>query len=179
MKKVNIGCGTNKLSGWENYDIELDIRKPLPFNDNSVDFYFAEHVVEHIDYKEVWNFFEEVHRTLKNGGVIRIVVPSIIKQLNSSEKPEFNNYLEFYNKRGWSDKSLKGVSKSILFGHQHRSAWSEDLMVGMLKVIGFDSNVSELYHSKYEELSNLEGHWKVVGKEINDLESICVEAIKK
>jgi len=186
MKKVNIGCGTNKIEGWENYDVNtatgaeiLDIRNPLPFGDNTVDFYFAEHVVEHVNYKQAWDFFDEAYRTMKSGSVMRIIVPCIIKQYESRNSPDFKDYIEYYNKRGWSDKTLKGVSKSVLFNHEHEMAWSKDLMVGMLNVIGFEAYESELYISKYPELSNLEGHWRVVGKKINDLEALCVEAIKK
>jgi len=56
--KLNIGCGTVKFPGWINIDIEtnadlvLDIRRGLPFDNNSVDFIYCEHFIEHISYKE-------------------------------------------------------------------------------------------------------------------------------
>jgi predicted SAM-dependent methyltransferase len=55
MLKVQFSCGKNKFDGWLNTDIcgdvdkIVDITKPLPFEDNSVDFLFQEHGLEHID----------------------------------------------------------------------------------------------------------------------------------
>lgn len=48
MRKIQFGCGGNKLDGWENYDRDVNISKPLPFEDNSIRFIFAEHVLEHV-----------------------------------------------------------------------------------------------------------------------------------
>ena len=76
--KVNLGCGKNKLEGWENYDSEVDLGKKLPFDDDSIEYIFAEHVVEHLSTHEAYDFFDECFRTLKPSGVVRIVVPSII-----------------------------------------------------------------------------------------------------
>lgn len=179
MKKINLGCGTNKLPGWDNYDYDLDITKPLPFEDNSIDYIFMEHVIEHVTYKESWDFFKEANRVLKPGGKIRIITPSILKQLSNINTKGFDDYIEyFYNRRWTNEKNIKGVAESILFGHGHRQAWSEDLLVGCLKILGFKSYISKLYSSEDPILCNLEGHWKVVGKNINDMDSICVEGIK-
>ena len=70
MKKINFGCGGNFLEGWENYDAEVDITKPLPFEDSSTDFILAEHVYEHIKPREGILFLRECHRILKPTGVI-------------------------------------------------------------------------------------------------------------
>ncbi len=58
--KLHVGCGNNRLPGWLNYDKGVDIRRPLPFPDDSMDFVFAEHVVEHITAREAWRFLREV-----------------------------------------------------------------------------------------------------------------------
>ncbi|NBW21092.1 MAG: methyltransferase domain-containing protein [Caulobacteraceae bacterium] len=78
MMKLNLGCGGNILQGWENHDSDLDISKPLPHEDNSIDFIFAEHVCEHLTTPDVVRFFMEAYRILKDGGTIRIAVPSVV-----------------------------------------------------------------------------------------------------
>ena len=63
--------------------------------------------------------------------------------------------------------------------HGHKSLWSHDLLICLLNSIGFSAYSSKLYTSKFEELKNIEGHHKVIGKDFNDIETICVEAIKQ
>ena len=75
--KLNFGCGSNRLPGWENHDAEVDIASPLPFPDSHAHFIFAEHCVEHIDYYAALAFFKECRRILKPGGVLRLAIPSI------------------------------------------------------------------------------------------------------
>jgi len=73
MRKIQFGCGGNRLNGWENYDYEIDISKPLPFNNDSVDAILAEHVLEHINIHQAWNFIEECYRILKKDAVKSII----------------------------------------------------------------------------------------------------------
>ena len=74
--KLNIGCGKAKLSGWVNIDIEpgadlvIDVKKGLPFDDNSVDFIYSEHVLEHLIFEEGEGVLREFERCLKGGGVV-------------------------------------------------------------------------------------------------------------
>jgi len=179
QKKINLGCGTNKLPGWDNYDMDLDITKPLPFENNSVDYIFMEHVIEHITYEDSWNFFIEVNRVLKPGGIIRIITPSIVKQYQNKDNKNLNKYIDYFYSRNWiKQKNIKSIAESILFGHGHKQAWSEDLLSCCLNILGFNAAPVSLYISDDPNLCNLEGHWKVVGKEINDIDSICVEGKK-
>jgi predicted SAM-dependent methyltransferase len=77
--KLNLGCGGNVLAGFENHDIDMDITKPLPHKDGSVDFILAEHVVEHITGPEAFRFMKECYRVLCSGGTLRICVPELAR----------------------------------------------------------------------------------------------------
>ena len=79
--KVQLGCGNCYIKGWLNTDksplvkrdMFVDLEKPLPFKDNSVDEIIANHVLEHIN-----NFIplvKEMHRICKRGAKIYIRVP--------------------------------------------------------------------------------------------------------
>jgi len=81
---LNLGSGGKGLPGWINIELMrapdttlcLDIRKPLPFADASVGRIMAEHVVEHLDYRQdIPRVFKDWHRILQPGGVVRISVP--------------------------------------------------------------------------------------------------------
>src|SRR5437868_928144 len=79
--KLNLGAGGNILAGWHNHDLDMDITKRLPFDDNTIDAIFIEHCLEHVHLHDAMRFLEEAHRVLVPGGMIRITVPSIVKAM--------------------------------------------------------------------------------------------------
>ena len=89
-KKVmlNVGCGTDYKKGWinvdnntdnniEKLDLNWDLRNPLPFEDNSVDFIFNEHFMEHLTVEQAIQANRDLLRVLKPGGVLRIAMPDL------------------------------------------------------------------------------------------------------
>ena len=174
MKKINLGCGNNRLDGWENHDIDVDITKTLPYQDEAVDLLFIEHCVEHITHREAFRFFQEVRRVLKKGGTFRIVVPSVVK-VAAIEDPR---YFHFINNAGWGAASKEGAVEAILFQHGHQCIWSMEAMLGILNALGFAAKPVEIGESENRDLVGVEGHGKIIGNYFNGLESIAVEAIK-
>lgn len=175
MRKINFGCGGNRLEGWENFDMECDIRTRLPFDDNSVNFILAEHVVEHVTIQEAWNFFEECMRILKPGGAARIGVPDI-------ERIWFNwtpAYGQAVKAGGHGDETLKASIRAAIFEHGHKTAWTQALLRVVLTSIGFNPvTIRRPGLSEIPALENVEGHWKVVGKDIASIETSICEAFK-
>lgn len=54
-----------------------DLRRGIPFPDDSADVVYHSHVLEHLDRDVVPGFLAEVRRVLKPGGIHRIVVPDL------------------------------------------------------------------------------------------------------
>jgi len=54
-----------------------DIRKTLPFNDNTFDNIYAMHVIEHLHPQEGLIFMQEIKRVLKPQGICRISTPDL------------------------------------------------------------------------------------------------------
>jgi predicted SAM-dependent methyltransferase len=55
----------------------LDIGRPLPFEDGSVDWVYAEHLVEHVTLPVAIGWLAEVRRVLAPGGLLRLTTPDL------------------------------------------------------------------------------------------------------
>lgn len=172
--KLNLGCGDNKLAGWENHDADVDIRKTLPWDDDSVDLLFIEHCMEHVTYHQAVQFLEEVHRILKPGGVLRVTVPSI-EQVIQCEDGAYHKFTAQWG----GETSRRGAARALIFSHGHLQAWTASLMRATLTYAGF-INLSEQTpgQSGNPLLRNLEGHGKIIGERFNRIESMPFEATK-
>ena len=79
-----------KLKDLPNNILVHDLKKGIPFENNSVDVAYSSHVLEHIDRVFVLGFLKENYRVLKPLGIIRIVVPDLYLLMIK--------YLENYNR---------------------------------------------------------------------------------
>lgn len=172
--KINLGCGTNKLAGWENHDDEVDITKPLPWAEGAADFIFIEHCVEHVSFHQAIGFFEEAFRVLRPGGVLRVTVPSIEKIALTSTP----DYWKFAAKWG-GEATWKGAMRAILFAHGHQMGWTASAMRYSLAYAGFvDIEAREVGESPHAALRGAEGHGVVIGRAFNEIESMPFDATK-
>ena len=82
---LNLGCGQHRHPDWTNADLEpagsdvipCDLRQPLPFTAESFTAVYAAHVLEHLWPVEAHRLLGEMHRVLRPGGTVRIVVPDL------------------------------------------------------------------------------------------------------
>jgi predicted SAM-dependent methyltransferase len=86
MKKLlNLGCGGRFHPAWTNLDfvstgpgvIAHDLKHRLPFSDSVFDAVYHSHVLEHFSKDQALSFLKECNRVLKEGGIIRVVVPDL------------------------------------------------------------------------------------------------------
>ena len=81
--KLHLGCGTVRLDGWINIDLEtradlaLDVRRPLPFKDGAARLIYHEHLMEHLTVEEGCAGLRDWFRLLGPGGVLRIATPDL------------------------------------------------------------------------------------------------------
>jgi predicted SAM-dependent methyltransferase len=85
MKYLNLGCGSRYLDGWMNLDISpvspyvqaCNLLNGIPFPDNTFEFVYHSHLLEHIPRSRSADILKECCRVLKPGCVIRVVVPDL------------------------------------------------------------------------------------------------------
>jgi len=161
--KLHVGCGNVKLLGWVNIDVEpgaadliIDVRKGLPFDDNSVDFIYNEHFIEHLTYEEGQKVLKEFWRVLKKGGVLRIATPDldyIINKYMSNRKDQ-----DWLSWPEYSFIKTRGEMLNVSFrwwGHKY--LYNEEDLRRQLDRANFKKIIRcEWGKSKYVELSGLE-----------------------
>lgn len=160
IKMVHLGCGSKILKGWINIDsiegeniLKHDLRKPLPFNDNSINFFFSEHFFEHLKKGEGIFLLKEIYRCLKQGGINRMSVPD----LDYLIKNYLDNNLDAYSRVGFKPKTRCDMLNEGIRRWNHQYLYNKDELMLVQKEAGF-SSVSFVKHkvSNYNELNNIE-----------------------
>ena len=89
------------------YVFDLASNKPLPFEDNSVQFFYSSHTIEHIPQERCQHIFNEIYRCLKYNGAVRLTMPDFDKGYEAFA----NNNENFFK------KSTKGDNIEERFLH--------------------------------------------------------------
>jgi len=87
--RLHLGAGKRKFPGFIHIDLcdykHIDYKTSVDdlsmFNDSSVDYIYASHVLEYFDRDEVKKVLKEWRRVMKKGAKIRIAVPDFTKLL--------------------------------------------------------------------------------------------------
>jgi len=145
---LNLGGGSNTLDGCLTVDITpradayVDITKPLPFADNSIDAIFCEEVIEHVELQLGSQLLKECWRILKPGGVIRLTTPDL----------------------NWF---ASGVSQStitcdeineIFYNHGHRYLYTQEALSLNCQEVGFTNLKISKYQDSDSQLGYLDSH---------------------
>lgn len=170
--KLHIGCGNVYKEGWINIDnneyndikkldLELDLVNPLPFPDNSVDFIFNEHFLEHLTVDEGKRAVSEFMRVLKPQGVLRIAMPSLktsIAHYTKSREQWLADTKELFEKFHLTYIKTQAEHLNIAFREWgHKWLYDEEELVRRIEELGFKNYVfCELHKSVHAPLNNLE-----------------------
>lgn len=154
--RLHLGCGPHNLDGWINIDNQpypgvdrvLDVREGLPFE--SVSLIFAEHFIEHLDYRAAAMLLRECRRVLCDEGVLRLSTPNLdwvwashYQRLLTPEEEILGCFAINRAFRGW--------------GHQF--LYNCGTLAATLREAGFRNVVRcEYGESAHDELRGLERH---------------------
>jgi predicted SAM-dependent methyltransferase len=160
-----------RLKFWKKYDqrpkidLELDLRYPIPCDDNMIDGVYSGHTLEHLTMNEAISLLKETYRILKPGCWLRINVPDLEK------------YIEFYcgktpNKEFMIYSTGCEAIHSLTQEWGHKSCWDNKFLSKTLTKIGF-INVKQVEFG-------IEGTDKRLIKEekVREWETLVLEAQK-
>ena len=144
--KLEIGIGgTEKKLGFITSDLDLNTDYPydlcfgLPFPDNSIDLIYAEHVLEHFNYRDLANLLKDCHRVLKPDGIFSVTVPNAKIYLTAYQHPEEFNKLQYcVHDCGLSYRSpIDFVNYMFYMDGHHRHMFDEKNIITIFDEIGF------------------------------------------
>ena len=145
-KYIQIGCGFQKFDNFDNLDfynssfsfwkkpkyIPHDFRYKLPFDDNSYQGAFSEHVVEHLYFEESKFLLKEICRVIKKDCIFRCTVPGLdiyIDNYNNKKKDKY--FSEF--------TSGCDAIRDLTCNYGHLSVWDEETLKRELLNAGFST----------------------------------------
>jgi predicted SAM-dependent methyltransferase len=189
-KRLHLGASHNILPGWLNTDVSpasgavrLDATRRFPFGNDTLDYVFSEHMIEHIDYNDAVSMLGECWRVLKPNGKIRIATPDlgVIVGLHTRQKnPAQQQYVAWV-----VDTCLPGVDfcedvfviNTAFHAWGHRFLYDRASLRMTMDRCGFgDVTFHEPGESLDPTLKGLESHGKEIENEdVNRFETFVAE----
>ena len=138
---LHLGSGPEHKDGWINIDllgdpveIAWNLARPIPFDSDSADGIFHEHLLEHLSLSDGLGFLTECHRVLRPGGLLRIGVPDAGRLVQSYA----------HGGEGMIDETRPGrptpllAMQEMFYWHRHETMYDFDTLALVCKAAGFD-----------------------------------------
>ena len=165
--RVQVGSGLVQRPGWLNTDIGpaarfwLDMGARLAFPDQSVQYLFSEHVIEHVDPRVVAHFLREAYRVLAPGGVIRTLTPDPegLARHYLARSDAAQALLERGAAVGYRSRYPIDVLNTVFYETGHCHLWDEESLTAELRAAGFQHIArQQCGGSPHPELAAMDGH---------------------
>lgn len=160
---------------WQENIFLHDLTKKLPWKDNSVDYIYCSHTLEHFTKDNGRYLLSEIYRVLKRGGLARIIVPDlgiIIDRFNKKEimAEDLVNCLEVFEQETKTTSKIKKIFNK-LYQFPHRCMYTEDRLIHIMSEIKFLVTPKKYLESNIESIEEIE-------TEERTKNAIVVEGIK-
>lgn len=157
---------------WDKRIFIHDLTCELPWADEEVDIIYTSHTLEHLSKQDGYYLLSESFRILRNGGVLRIVVPDLniaVDQYNNGEILA-EDFLEHLGVKLSKARGLRGIIKK-LNEYPHQCMYNVDRLKAILEHIGFVVHEMAYAESRIDDIEEIElkGRTK---------DAIVLEAIK-
>ena len=177
MINLELGGGNNKREGWLNIDLftdkadlQLDLRRRLPFPNLSVDNIYSSHVLEHFSYPEpLRSLLRECFRVLKVGGIFSAAVLDARRAFQIYAAGEYEFYQQKYwvaPQPNWCKSPMDDINWLVYMGGLHQHMFDIQNLVTRLEEVGF----SKVLKREFDEDLDIPARHH---------QSIYIEAIKE
>jgi predicted SAM-dependent methyltransferase len=154
----------------KNVDFLCDFSRKLPFRDKVFDGIFCEHVFEHFSNVQGIELMKECNRVMKEGAVLRIIVPDGKKILASYfDAPD---HIVKY-KEVASGQPMEAVNTWFYQRYEHQCIYDAPFLIQSLKTAGFQSAAQSSFGNSVENAEAI-----VIDDEKYSWESLYIEAVK-
>ena len=140
---IEIGCGSSRKKNWLGVDyrfgsgIAFDIRKPLPVPNNYYKIVYAEHVLEHFSWQDLYKVLNNVKDILQPGGEFLVSVPDLNKYINCYVNKEFDKNLITYKPAISSFESADLLNYIFYMDGEHKHMFDFNSIKYHLEKAGF------------------------------------------
>jgi predicted SAM-dependent methyltransferase len=164
--------------------MQMDATERFPFADNTFEYVFTEHMIEHVPHLKGMRMLHECYRVLRHGGVIRVITPdlaTIIGLYARDQRPDQREYLQWFSRAFLLDGGAPNAVLAInamfrLWGHQF--LYDETTLTNSMTEAGFRGvQRHNLGESSHLELQNLENEQRYPKGMLN-FESLALEGLK-
>jgi predicted SAM-dependent methyltransferase len=196
LLRLNLGAQTNRADGWLNVDIDpgvdavyLDATNMAAISDETFDAVLCEHMIEHVPALEGQAVMRSTYRILKHGGVARFVTPNLERLARRILDPQADarREIDLFNhefRNIYIDRKYPNITDvdyiNIMFREWgHRYLYTLSNLENKLKAAGFSVIIETKPNKCASKLfENAQGHGKLLGHELNDLNAFALEATK-
>lgn len=175
---VNLGCGYRPMKDWINVDqargpkiqVVWDLRRGLPFRNESCSAIFSEHLIEHVPREDASRLLAECYRVLANGGVLRLSTPDAGRYLRSYAGDQ--KFLHDPSFGSETEAPMDRVNQMMREYGQHLWVYDAESLTRALNSAGFSRIVEQKFaHSLLPKMQGIDS-------EARAFESLYVEAVK-
>ncbi len=188
---LHLGASHHDFPGWLNTDVEpatrstvyLDATAAFPLPDDSFQYIYAEHMIEHISRADGLGMLRECRRVLKPGGVLRLTTPDLSFLMTLYDEPANDGraYIQWIGER-YLPRDEKPTAALVInnafraWGHQF--LYNAETLTADLRKSGFAEVKQVAYNaSDHDMLRGIERHGVNVGNEdMVKLETMIFEA---
>lgn len=121
-----------------------DVGGRLPYADGSVDVVYSSHMLEHLPRHTARAFLADAHRVLRDGGIIRIVVPDLNEIVKSYERDQDADHFIDSLKMAYPSPAGRGERlRRLAAGYRaHRWMYDARSLTALLTGAGFKDAVA-------------------------------------
>lgn len=142
---LDIGAGDKPgANGWltvdmtRNCDIFWDLRRGIPFPDQSVSRIYSSHFLEHLSFREGQQFLDECLRVLSDGGKFLVSVPNARLYIDAYvqgkelDRRFFFTYSPAFN----NTTAIDFLNYTAYMGGEHKYMFDEENLIHLLRAKG-------------------------------------------